>query len=280
MRNLKIYILGVVFALMTPSCAFGGTRDPQTPDEQHLKFGEQFPHVVKIQVCTHVLDVVVGDKVMRLNAQDPAARVNHQGSAVIIAPHWIVTAAHVVKHTNTQTIEFNNELLPLQGVFVHPQYVAANHGYYDIALGYCPKYLQLTDYPALYTERDEVGKTADIAGFGWHGTFETGGVEFDGQRRAGRNKINGIEEDALICDALSAGRVPLEFLICGGDSGGGLFINNKLAGINSFLNVLKNRTKPGGVARDTAAFTRISVHAPWLREKMIAHERTLSTHGQ
>ena len=66
-------------------------------------------------------------------------------------------------------------------------------------------------------------------------------------------------------------KFPLEFMIAPGDSGGGMFIGNKLAGINSFL--MAADKKPDGTYGDEAAFTRISLYVDWIAEQIEKHER-------
>jgi hypothetical protein len=69
------------------------------------------------------------------------------------------------------------------------------------------------------------------------------------------------------------GRTELEFLICSGDSGGGLFINKKLAGINSC--VLAADKKPNSSYGDDAGHTRISKYVPWIKQKIEEKKRSL-----
>lgn len=273
MRNLKIYAMGLVFLLLMSSIALGGTRDPKTPDEKHVEFGKQFISVVKIRAEVKVDEITINNITVKVDPEEPAARVMHNASAVIIRPHWIMTAAHVVENTRKQEIESAGERFPLEYVALHPQYDTDNYGYYDIALGYSPRDFNLEFYTPLYDTDDELGKPITIAGFGWHGTFATGAQQYDGKKRAGSNTVSEIERGVLLCDAAPKGRTLLEFLICPGDSGGGMFIGNKLAGINSFL--IAEDKKPNGTYTDMAAFTRVSLYEPWVREAIAEYELKL-----
>jgi hypothetical protein len=240
----------VVFWFGGIAAALAGTRNPATPDENYVEFGEKFPFVVVLKA---------GD------ADNPAKlRV---GSAVIIREHWILTAAHVVTQAqNISVVKTNNSVFPISHVVRHPEYKEDNVGYYDVALGYSPAPFDLQFYCPLYTDADEVGKAATISGFGIHGTFNTGAVAFDGKRRAGQNLIARAEKGVLICTPRKTGAFPLEFIITIGDSGGGLFIGNKLAGINSFLMAVDG--KPNGSYTDEAAHTRISLYAEWIENEI------------
>lgn len=105
----------------------------------------------------------------------------------------------------------------------------------DLAFGHIDGDFSLGFYPALYGGRDEAGKVASIAGHGMAGTFSTGASKSDGKRRAGSNAIDHAGDGLLICSVGQHRRTELEFLISFGDSGGGLFLGNELAGVNSFI---------------------------------------------
>lgn len=247
----------VVLSLAGAHLALAGTRDPSTPDSKYVEFGQQFPSVKKLRGV-----VTYNDK-----------ETYQYGSAVIIGPHWLLTAAHVVEDARDLTIVEGDVKFPLTQVIVHDKYDADTVGYHDIALGYSPKDFALTFYPALYTDLDELGKPVTIAGYGFHGTFLTGMQENDGQRRAGHNKVEGTERALLVCRPDREHRFPLEFIITPGDSGGGLFIGNKVAGINSILMAIDK--KPNGTYTDEGAHTRVSLYAEWVQAQIAQYELAL-----
>jgi hypothetical protein len=246
------------FFLLPINNTLAGTRDPDTPDSKYLEFGQQFPSVKKLRGI-----VTYNDK-----------ETYQYGSAVVIGPHWILTAAHVAEDAKDLTILGDDDTkFPLTKVIVHHDYNHANIGYHDIALGYSPKDFALKFYTPLYTASDELGKPVTIAGYGFNGTFLTGMSENDGQRRAGHNKVEGIERAVLVCRPDSIKKFPLEFIITPGDSGGGLFIGNKVAGINSMLMAIDK--KPNGTYTDEAAHTRVSLYADWVNAQITQYELTL-----
>jgi hypothetical protein len=257
---------------------FAGTIDPNTPDSKYVEFGKQFPSVVKIHAETHVPELTINGILVKTDKDGPPIKVMHNASAVIIQPHWILTAAHVVEGATVQYVEHNGEKFPLAAMILHPQYTTDIFGHYDLALGYSPKDFRLEFYTPLYNDSDEVAKTVTIAGFGWHGTFVTGGQHYDGRKRAGSNRIAEIDRGALVVDADGPSRTALEFLICPGDSGGGLFIGDKLAGINSFL--MATDKKPDGTRTDKAAFTRVSLYTAWVQQEIAKYELALKTESQ
>lgn len=249
------------------SYVFAGTMDPNTPDANYIAFGAKFPNVI---VLTGQIPCDNPDCTVKVHTQ--------KGSAVVIRPHWVLTAAHVVlgatEHLamvleDTKLIEYR---LPL--VVPHKDFDNTTFGVHDIALCYSPKKIEMEFYPALYAKDDELGKPITFAGWGAYGTFLTGATKFDDKRRAGQNKISAVVRTSLLCTPRRSGRYPLEFMIASGDSGGGMFIGNELAGINSFL--MSTDSKPDGTYGDESAFTRVSLYVQWIEDQIAAHEALLA----
>ena len=92
----------------------------------------------------------------------------------------------------------------------------------------------------------------------------------DSKKRGGSNKVRYIDKHLLICD-LTDEYTPIEFLIASGDSGGGLFIDKKLAGINSC--VMTVGKKPNSAYGSESGHTRISKHLQWITESIEANEK-------
>lgn len=224
--------------------SYAGTIDPNTPDEKYVQYGEKFESVVKISCYD--------------------GKGTASGSAVIISPHWIVTAAHVVDDCDSWIIIFNNKSYQLKKVFVNPNYDSKIYGEYDIALGYSEEPIVLDHYPPLYKDDNEVGKVCSIAGCGITGNFITGANKTDNKKRAGSNFVDKIEKKVLVCSASRRHEktTELEYLTCSGDSGGGLFIDGKLAGIHS--TVMGYDGKPNSSYGDESCHSRISVYIEWI----------------
>jgi secreted trypsin-like serine protease len=264
---MQIFTLVSFFLAITSGLTgFAGTRDPNTPDSKYVEFGQQFPGVVKIKA-----------KAKCTNPECKLKEHEQFGSAVIIGPNWILTAAHVVHGTTNQVIiKDDGTEYPLQHLIVHDEYVEEKVGWNDLALGYSPTEFKLDFYTPLYTEQDEMGKAITIAGYGIQGTFTSGAnpEKSDQKKRAGHNVVDAHADAVLFCSP-TAGRtrMPLEFLITPGDSGGGMFIGNKLAGINSFL--LAADKKTDGTYGDEAAFTRVSLYTHWVSRKIEQYELAL-----
>jgi hypothetical protein len=257
MRYFKITVLAVLFFFFLASTASPGTRDPNIPDQRYLDYGKKFKSVVRFRAL----------------GKDKARQYS---SAVVIRPHWILTAAHVVKDTDAHTVLMNDdkEFYPLEYVLPHAGFDNADgFGYHDIALGYSEKDFGLEFYTPLYTGTNETGRLATLAGAGLHGTFYTGHTGVDTQRRAGSNYIERAEKSILICNPsrnASDNKSPLEFFIAPGDSGGGLFIGNELAGIHSF--VMATGRPPKSQYGEESGHTRVSLYADWVESEIKKYE--------
>lgn len=247
---MRILILAL---MLLGTNALAGTIDPRVPDQKHKDYGAKFKNVVRIKgVC---------------GKEDK--KHNFLASAVIIRPNWALTAAHVIKDTSDVEIVVEEKKFPVVTI-AHKDFEEDNFGNYDIALCHSEEDFKMDFYPELYSDKNEEGKVVSIAGYGITGTFSSGAVRGDGIKRAGSNIVSRLERSIMVC-VLNDKRTELEFLIASGDSGGGLFIENKLAGINSF--VMTEDGKPNGDYGDESGHTRISLFYDWIDEKINEFEK-------
>lgn len=260
--------------------AAAGTRDPNTPDEKYTEFGKKFPTIVLLKALI-VEDGVDLHQIQTLSLapdkEEKLPKISYQiGSGVVIKPNWVLTAGHVVKGAALAVAKKDDKTeIVLEKILVHPDFTDNRFGVGDLALCYSPTDFDLEFYTPLYTDIDEVGKGITISGYGAHGTFHTGATQSDYSKRAGQNRIDADKGTILICTpSAQLDRMPLEFMIAQGDSGGGMFIGNKLAGINSFL--MARDKKPDGTYTDESAFTRISLYAKWINEQIELHELAIA----
>jgi hypothetical protein len=188
-------------------------------------------------------------------------------SAVAINKKWIITAAHVIKGYRTAILSNEDKAYMIKEVICSDDFKKENFGYGDIAVCMLDAELDLDSYPALYENKDEENKIGYMVGYGMTGNFKTGAKIADNKKRAGSNKIQRIERTLLVCNVSPRGSdeaTELEFLIASGDSGGGLFIDGKLAGINSF--VMTDDKNPDSNFNDESAHTRISEYSGWIKK--------------
>lgn len=232
--------------MLAAALSLAGTVSPGVPDERHVEHGRQFRSVARLYCKTNG-SVVVRD-----------------GSCVLISPRVAVTAAHVVFGADSwEIIVDDGTRHDVISIVVHEDYERGNFGRGDIALCISEDSFGLDAYPRLRGDAGEAGKVADIVGYGMCGTFRDGRTKSDGLRRAGRNVIDSVQDGYLTC---SAGDGDLEFLISPGDSGGGLFIDGELAGVNSFLSAT-GTSPPKGVYGDESGHTRISDYKSWIEKE-------------
>ena len=250
MKYMLIFLL-----LLFSTAVFAGTMDPSVPDQKYIDYGKKFKCIFKI--CGKTED-----------------NQKYCASAVVIDKHWILTAAHVVQDcVEIKIKDDDNKEYSVEKIIINKNFQDNQFGKNDIALGYIKEEIILDFYPELYDTKDEVGKICCIAGYGISGTFQTGCVISDQSKRAGSNYVDKIDRDLLICTPSRRGSpkyTQLEFIIGSGDSGGGLFIDKKLAGINSC--VISEDGKPDSTYTDEAGHTRVSLFVDWIRENM-NHEK-------
>lgn len=227
---------------------FGGTEDPVVDDSKYLEYGKQFHFVAK-------LEGVYADG------------VSYQASAVAINDHTLITAAHIIENNKFCIATLGNKTFAIYKFIYPKEFDRKCAGSADIAIGYSTKPFNLEFYPGLYDKADEVNKLCSISGYGVYGNFISGTTSMDGKRRAGSNIIDYAFRDVLVCTPSpieSSDRTSLEFIIASGDSGGGLFIGDKLAGINSC--VLAKDKKTDSTYGDESCHTRISKFIDWIKK--------------
>jgi hypothetical protein len=228
--------------------SYAGTIDPRTPDSRYVEFGKKFNYV----------GMVCGKH------QDGSLFC---ASGVMIQPKVMITAAHVVKDCTSCYITIGDKKIPIPVVIYHNEFKDNVFGFYDIAVGILEEDAGLDFYPELYEDKDEVGKLCTLSGFGLTGTFVTGAKISDSKRRGGSNYIDEIDRGLIVCSPSGPGKkTSLEFLIASGDSGGGLFIGNKLAGIHSC--VMTTGKTPDSRYGHQSGHTRVSDHIDWIKKAL------------
>jgi hypothetical protein len=232
------------------SVADAGTREPGTPDSRHVAYGEGFKCVLKIEG----------------RGKDGT---KSSASCVAIAPRWVVTAAHVVEDCDEWWVYVGGKAVPLSKVVMHDEFRRGGVGWHDIAVAKTSEDIGLDHYPALYGYEDEQGKICSIAGWGLEGTLSTGATKVDGKRRAGSNTVDRAERGVIVCSVVGGTRTELEWMIAPGDSGGGLFIDGKLAGVNSFMTAIGKA--PRSTYGDESHHTRISLYREWIHGHALRH---------
>jgi hypothetical protein len=202
-------------------------------------------------------------------------------SGTLIAPNWVLTAAHVVDQASALTFNVGGNS------YVASQWAFHSNWTGDLAAGYDIALVKLSSSPiniapALrYTGSNELGAVGTSVGYGKTGTGLTGAITFDGLKRAGENMIDrfysggnkriflsDFDSPMNASDSFSGSSTPLnlEYMIAPGDSGGGVFVDfgsgPLLTGVHSF------GTARDGVINfdygDISGHTRVSVFNSWI----------------
>ena len=229
--------------------SIAGTIDPYVDDSKYIAYGEKFFYIGEILVNRKDTDAI------------------YAGSVVAIDNKVVLTAAHILHEYKQAKIVINKKILNVTKSVVYDDYHYNTFGKHDIAVCFLDIDIGLDWYPDLYSDADESGKICALSGYGSTGDFFTGIIKSgNGTKRAGSNKIDSTDDFALFCSpSFIHNRTSLEFLIAVGDSGGGLFIDNRLAGIHSGIiegKTNRGKSKYGAVS----VHTRISKYKDWIQK--------------
>jgi hypothetical protein len=247
MRHLLLS-LAILLGLSAP--AHTGTIDPKVNDSKYVEYGAK--HECVVQICGEYPKQSIND-----------SKVLFLASSVIVKPRIVLTAAHVVQEAENMYIKLRGEKIKISSAVILKAYDKEKFGPFDLAICHLEKDAFIDFYPELYDKDDEVGKICSISGFGMTGNHRYGAKVHDGKKRAGSNVVDEICSGMLLCSVNKKPYTELEFLIASGDSGGGLFIDKKLAGINSTIMTEKGGTLNSDI-QDESCHTRISLHKPWI----------------
>lgn len=226
------------------AAALAGTTDDSIPDSAYLRYAAGFaPYTAEVSGLE-----AEGGRMFR-------------ASGVAIADRYVLTAAHVAAPAGTCIVTFGERNLRVSRVYVHHEWEPGRLGHDDIALLETADSIGLAWYPPLSDGSEEPGSVCSIAGYGVSGPISTGYSVSDGRLRAGTNTVARFERGVIVC-LISRGSSPMEFGIGPGDSGGPLFVNGRLAGINSFTmaDAPPLRSKSG----EESGHTRVSLHREWI----------------
>lgn len=244
-----LHFIFVIIVLLDFSPAMSMTIDPMNSDKDHIIYGSE-----------HECVLLLSGFYEGFNGKIP-----YSGSCVLIDNQHFLTAAHILHTSIEHYVVFKEEKYDCSYIVIHKNFMPKKNGFYDIALGKLKSPIKLNFYPELYDQQDEIGKISSQAGFGFPGDFATGynkKTNLQIMRRAGSNIVAEIEKHLLICRNNDIPRTSLESLITPGDSGGGLFIGAKLAGIHSCVFATDGATDSD--YGDESGHTRISNYIEWI----------------
>jgi hypothetical protein len=205
----------------------------------------------------------------------------YTGSGILIAPDWVLTAAHNLVLATSATFTLNGTPYTSDQLLIHPNWQSGNSfAGYDVGLVHLTASVYGVAPAVLYTGPSESGEMATFVGYGFVGTGLTGYQTVDGQRRACQNMIDGDFGNPLVLLASDFDNphtpenpfgdptpLGLEGSVAPGDSGGGVFVKvsgqSYLAGVISF--VAATDGSANGDYGDVNGFGRVTSFDSWVR---------------
>ncbi len=210
----------------------------------------------------------------------------YNGSGVVIADEWVLTAGHIVGGNDAagggisrMRFRVGGRTYTVAEWIPHPVWTSTNGSIetgVDLGLVRLAR-PSLVDSAVVYEDRDEQSEIGTIVGFGSTGTGTTGNTITTTQKRAGNNVIDLVQDKIIEVDFDNPTRrrdssmgsstpLDLEYLPASGDSGGGLFIDTpdgtKLVGITSYTAAIDAWVDSD--YGDIGGFIRVSSYLDWI----------------
>ncbi|MDR7122302.1 trypsin-like serine protease [Rheinheimera soli] len=195
----------------------------------------------------------------------------------LIAPEWVLTAAHTVFCLEQgQPIQVGEELVEVQARYSYPSYRLGKHN--DLALIKLVKPVLSVEPAKLYRQQDERDQVLWFIGSGGTGTGLTGETvgykENNGVLRKAQNKVTAVtKSDLRFVFESDQQALELEGVSGNGDSGGPAFLKKEdgyyLLGVSSRVDSWFKDVGEYGVKE---LYTRVSSHASWIDQVMAADD--------
>lgn len=195
----------------------------------------------------------------------------------LIAPEWILTAAHTVFCLNPgQPVQVGDELVEVQARYSYPSYQLGEQN--DLALIKLAKPVLSVQPARLYRQQDERDQVLWFIGSGGTGTGLTGETvgykENKGVLRKAQNKVVAVTNSDLgFVFESDSDALELEGVSGNGDSGGPAYLKKDdgyyLLGVSSRVDSWFKDVGEYGVKE---LYTRVSSHASWIDQVMAADD--------
>ncbi|MEZ5995820.1 MAG: trypsin-like serine protease [Hyphomonadaceae bacterium] len=267
-------------AVLTALCLAGGSAEAiimrhDVDERGYLQLGEAHRQIL----------VQLG-----LYAEEDHSPMLYSGMGTLIAPDWVVTAAHATEYMlQTPPPEGGVRHVFIKGrgyevaeIIPHPAYDGATYAN-DIALIHLARAVRDPHPACVYEAGDESGKVVTLVGTGYQGNGRDGpGEHPDGALRGATVRVDTADGATLTWRFRAPGErgvTPLEGISGPGDSGGPALIETPagycIAGVSSAQRIevqvgAAEGAHPQGEGHYgvTEVYTRVSQFAPWIRQVM------------
>jgi hypothetical protein len=194
---------------------------------------------------------------------------------VLIAPDWVLTAAHVVRGAASRSprVAIGGREHEVARAFVHPEWT--DMGPHDVGLFQLEEPVQGVTPVGLYAGKDEVGQVVTFVGGGDTGTGLTGAQAMDGMKRGATNTVDSADDDWIFFTFDDGeGATDLEGVSGPGDSGGPALVTRdgrlQTVGVSVFS---EGDGKGPGHYGVREVYARVSTHRDWI-ESVVAGRST------
>ena len=114
---MRIILSFILYFIITTYLLAGTIRQDKS-DANYLEYGQKYISVVKISGYMNI----VHNSTMSVFETIEKVETIASGSAVVIDPHWILTAAHVVTDSNNHFFYIGSKKYTVDDIIVHPSY--------------------------------------------------------------------------------------------------------------------------------------------------------------